>query len=140
MKIALVAAGLLCSVMFAAQAPPQPSQSMPTGPNVPKNLKPYFIGLLVRSGKNGGAAASGSLEQRHLAYVRAQVQAGKYVIASPFLDSSAVAGIVYIQAGSIEEARKIAEADPIVKDGHMSMAVHPALAPDLSCVRVDYGK
>lgn len=112
---------------------------MPSGPNVPKNLKQYFIGLLVRAGKNQGAE-SPTLQQEHLAYMRSQFQAGKYIIASPFLDNSPVAGIIYINATSIEDARKIAEADPMVKEGSASVAVHPALAPDLSCVRVEFGK
>jgi uncharacterized protein YciI len=131
MKVLFVALAL-CAAFAAAQAP--------AGPNVPRNLKPYFAGLYVR-GVNYSQAESAEraeLFAKHLAYLRSQIEAGNYVVAGPFLDDGPVRGIAIIKADSAEAARRIADADPMVQSGWLSMVIHPTRLPDLSPVRVEY--
>ena len=115
--------------------------------DVPKNLKPYFLGLLRRGPRwneiEGAEAAE--LLPRHLAYLREQSEAGRYVAAGPVLpasrthtDQSEFAGVLLIAAGTLEEAVALAENDPGVRAGRMAVEVHPVLLPALDAVRALY--
>jgi len=136
-KAAGVALGLLLVGAAAAQVP-GPSAQLP---DIPKNLKPYFIALYVKGAK---ADAPQSKEERdeflrqHTAYLRSQVEAGKYLLVGPFTDGGQMRGVAVINAASAEEARALAEADPAVKSGRMAIEVHPGLLPDVGCVHVEY--
>ncbi len=136
-KAALIAAALVIAGAMAGQAP-QPSAEFP---DIPKNLKPYFIALYVKGAK---ADAPQSKEERdafvraHTAYLRSEVEAGKYLLVGPFTDGGQMRGVAVIQAASVEEARALAEADPAVKSGRMAIEVHPGLLPDVGPVHVEY--
>ncbi len=108
--------------------------------DVPKNLKPYFLGLLRRGPRwneiEGPEAAE--LLPRHLAYLREQSEAGRYVAAGPVLDESEFAGVLLIAAGTLEEAVALAENDPAVRAGRLAVEVHPVLLPALDGVRAVY--
>jgi uncharacterized protein YciI len=122
--------------LFAAIAAAQ----APAGPNVPRNLKPYFVGLYVR-GVHYSQAESverAALLDKHLAYLRSQIEAGNYAMAGPFLDDGPVRGIAIIKADSAEAAKRIADADPMVQEGWLKVVIHPTRLPDLSPVRVEY--
>ena len=60
--------------------------------DVPKNLRPYFLGLLRRGPRwneiEGPEAAE--LLPRHLAYLREQSEAGRYKVAGPVLNEITV--------------------------------------------------
>ncbi len=134
---AAVALSLLISGMMAGQVP-QPSEQFP---DFPKNLKPYFIALYVKGAK---ADAPQSKEERdtfvrqHTAYLRSQVEAGKYLLVGPFTDGGQIRGMAVINAASAQEARALAEADPGVKSGRMAIEIHPGILPDIGCVHVEY--
>ena len=134
---AAVALSLLISGMMAGQVP-QPSEQFP---DFPKNLKPYFIALYVKGAK---ADAPQSKEERdtfvrqHTAYLRSQVEAGKYLLVGPFTDGGQIRGMAVINAASPQEARALAEADPGVKSGRMAIEIHPGILPDIGCVHVEY--
>ena len=134
---AAVALSLLISGMMAGQVP-QPSEQFP---DFPKNLKPYFIALYVKGAK---ADAPQSKEERdtfvrqHTAYLRSQVEAGKYLLVGPFTDGGQIRGMAVINASSAQEARALAEADPGVKSGRMAIEIHPGILPDIGCVHVEY--
>jgi len=51
----------------------------------------------------------------HLEYVNELYKEGKVFMAGPFTDKEA--GLVIYKAESLEEARKLAEADPVVVEG-----------------------
>jgi uncharacterized protein YciI len=115
--------------------------------DVPKNLKPYFLGLLRRGPRwneiEGAEAAE--LLPRHLAYLREQSEAGRYVAAGPVLpagrthpDESEFAGVLLIVAETLEEAAALAENDPGVRAGRLAAEVHPVLLPALEGVRALY--
>jgi uncharacterized protein YciI len=115
--------------------------------DVPKNLKPYFLGLLRRGPRwnetEGPEAAE--LLPRHLAYMREQSEAGRYRLAGPVLpagqthpDESDFAGVLLISAETLEAARTLAENDPGVRAGRLAVEVHPVLLPALDGVRAVY--
>ncbi|MGG1664409.1 YciI family protein [Brevibacillus sp. NRS-1366] len=51
----------------------------------------------------------------HLEYVNELYKQGKVFMAGPFTDKTA--GLVIYKAESLEEARKLAEADPVIVEG-----------------------
>ena len=113
----------------------------PLAPYIPKNTKPYYLDLLMLK----GAVTSGIPEenkaewmQKHLAYIRSQVEAGRLVLVGPLTEESRLRGIAVIQAGSLEEAQRVANGDPLVRAGHLETEVHPIVLEDLSGVKFDY--
>jgi uncharacterized protein YciI len=108
--------------------------------DVPKNLKPYFLGLLRRGprwNETEGAEAA-ELLPRHLAYLREQSEAGRYRVAGPVLDESDFAGVLLISAETLEAAVVLAENDPGVRAGRLAVEVHPVLLPALDGVQALY--
>ena len=109
--------------------------------DVPKNLKPYFLGLLRRGPRwneiEGPEAAE--LLPQHLAYLREQSEAGRYIAAGPVLDEGEYAGVLLIVADTLEAAQALAQNDPGVRAGRLAVEVHPVLLPALDSVRAMYG-
>jgi uncharacterized protein YciI len=137
LSAAAVAVALVCCGAMAGQAP-QPSREFP---DIPQNLKPYFVALYVKGAKADQPQTNdehNALIRQHLAYMRSQVEAGKYLLAGPFMDDDRVRGIAVIRAASAEEARQVATADPAIQSGRMAIEIHPAVLPDMGCVRVEY--
>jgi len=108
--------------------------------DVPKNLKPYFLGLLRRGPRwneiDGPEAAE--LLPRHLAYLREQSEAARYMAAGPVLDEGEFAGVLLIATETLEAAVALAENDPGVRAGRLAVDVHPVLLPALDGVRAVY--
>jgi hypothetical protein len=89
--------------------------------DVPKNLKPYFLGLLRRGprwNETEGPEATG-LIQRQLSYLREHSEAGRYLAAGPVMDEGEFTGVLLIAAATYK-------------------AAHPVLLPDLDAVRAVY--
>ena len=108
---------------------------------VPKNMKPYYLDLLLKSDKAEAMvtpAENTERMQKHLAYIRSQVEAGKFVLVGPLTEDNRIRGIAIIQAASLEEAQRIASGDPVVQSGHFAVEVHPILLQDLAGVKFDY--
>ena len=123
--------------ILGAQAPVE----NPLAPYIPKNMKPYYLDLLVKSDKAETAvtpAENAEQMQKHLAYIRSQVEAGKFVLVGPLTEDNRIRGIAVIQAASLEEAQRIASGDPSVQSGHLAVEVHPIMLEDLTGVRFDY--
>ncbi len=131
--ITLVIAGILL-----AQNPAE----NPLAPYIPKNTKSYYIDMLLQKSPPEAALPPGErMEwmQKHLSYIRSQVEAGKFVLVGPVTEEpSRLRGIAIIKADSAEEAQRIAAGDPLVKAGKLEVEVHPIMLEDLSSVRFDY--
>ena len=100
--------------MLVAQTP----VANPLEPYIPKNMKPYYLDLLVKSDKPEAAAKpaeNAERMQKHLVYIRSQVEAGKFVLVGPLTEDNRIRGIAVIRAASLEEAQRIASGDPAVQ-------------------------
>ena len=62
----------------------------------------------------------------HLGYMSGYADKGRIVMGGPFLDNSG--GMMIFDVATIEEARAIAEGDPTVKSGLLTVTVRPWLA------------
>ncbi|HTA60433.1 MAG TPA: YciI family protein [Candidatus Baltobacteraceae bacterium] len=136
-NILLLTLALGVAGVVGAQGPAE----NPLAPYIPKNMKAYYLDLLVKSDKPENEvtpAENAERMQKHLAYIRSQVEAGKFVLVGPLTEDNRIRGIAVIQAASLEEAQRIAGGDPAVQSGHMKVEVHPILLEDLGGVRFDY--
>jgi uncharacterized protein YciI len=130
----LFALVLLLGGAAIAQTPGE----FPQGANVPKNMRPYFLCLLEKGEKWAPVQFVDPAMQEHLAYIREQVEAGRFVVVGPALDEGRVRGMAIINATSIEEARKIADADKMVQSGQLVAEIHPVMLEELSGLRIEY--
>jgi uncharacterized protein YciI len=133
-KTALFTFVLLLAGAAVAQTPGQ----FPQGANIPKNMKPYFLCLLEKGEKWTPVQFADPAMQEHLAYIRGEVEAGKYVVAGPVLDQGRIGGMAIINAASLEEAQKIVNRDKMVQSGRYTAEIHPVMLADLSALRTEY--
>jgi uncharacterized protein YciI len=132
---------LACTLGFSALLWAQTPTDDPLAPYIPKNLKPYYLEMLLLKDKPAAALPEGErtqLMQKHLAYIRSQVEAGKFALVGRLTEENRLRGIVVIKADSLEEAQRLASADALVQSGQLVVEVHPILLEDLSAVRFDY--
>jgi uncharacterized protein YciI len=116
------------------------SPKRPRMKDVPRDMEPYFVALLLRGERwndiQGTEAAD--LLPRHLAFLREQIQAGRYLLTGPITDDGPLVGISIIAAKTAEEALAIANADPGVQAGRLRVEVHPAFLPSLRELKISY--
>jgi uncharacterized protein len=108
--------------------------------DVPRDIEPYFIGLLRKGERWNDTQGSeaDSLMPRHLAYIRRQVEAGRYLLAGPITGDGPFVGLLIISSSSAEEALAIANADPGVQTGRLAVEVHAAFLPSLKGLKVTF--
>ena len=104
--------------------------------HLPLHLEPYFLVFLVSTGES--REMSFQLFVRHQAYMRDRFDAGVYRLAGPLAGEGRIRGMIILEAGSAQEARAIAEADPAVQEGNLRVEVHRAIFPSLDSLRIDY--
>ena len=132
---------LACALAFAALLVAQTPVDNPLAPYIPKNMKPYYLDMLLLKDKPDTAlpeAERPQWMQKHLAYIKSQVDAGKFVLVGPITEENRLRGIAVIKADSLDEAQQIASGDPLVQSGHLVVEVHPILLEDLSQIRFEY--
>jgi uncharacterized protein YciI len=126
------------AIVLGGAAVAQTPGEFPQGANIPKNMRPYFLCLLEKGEKWTPVQFADPAMQEHLAYIREQVEAGKFVVVGPALDEGRIGGMAIINATSMEEAKKIAEADKMVQGGRLVAEIHPVMLEDLSALRIEY--
>ena len=134
MRSGLFALLMILGVAAVGQTPGE----FPQGANVPKNMKPYFLCLLEKSENWKPVQFADPAMQEHLAYIREQVEAGKYAVVGPALDQGRISGVAIINAASLEEAKKIVDGDKMVQSGQAVAEIHPVMLEDLSALRIEY--
>lgn len=125
-------------LLLAGAAVAQTPGEFPQGANVPKNMKQYFLCLLEKGEKYKPMQFADPEMQEHLAYIREQVEAGKYVVVGPALDAGRIGGMAIINAASAEEAKKIVNGDKMVQSGELVAEIHPVMLADLSALHTEY--
>jgi uncharacterized protein YciI len=106
--------------------------------NVPRNLKPYFLGFLVKGERWNDPRGSEDLQPKQLAFLREQIEAGRYIVAGPVTDGGDMVGFAIVEAATLEEAKVIISGDPGVKSRRLAAEVRPAFLPSLAGVKVEF--
>jgi uncharacterized protein len=90
----------------------------------------YVVGFFHR-GPNAGKgdpAEAERLQEGHLANFGKLVEAGKLIVAGPFSDNTELRGMLIFKLSSVDEARTLIEADPMLKAGRLTLELHPWFA------------
>lgn len=90
----------------------------------------YVVGFFHR-GPNAGKgdpAEAERLQEGHLANFGKLVEAGKLIVAGPFSDNTELRGMLIFKISSVDEARTLMEADPMLKAGRLTLELHPWFA------------
>lgn len=89
-------------------------------------MKKYVMAFLKR-GPNRGLSpdSSAALQRAHLENIGRMAEAGKLVLAGPFLDKEEVRGIYIFDVETIKEARQLTNTDPAIKAGSLVMELRP---------------
>jgi uncharacterized protein YciI len=133
MKKVVLGVMLLVSMGAAAQQPGSPQDL-----EIPSNMKQYFVAFLVANDKSAKAHEDHELLKKHLAFIRTQVEAGKFLVVGPFTDNRKIAGMAIIDVPTLEDAKRIWSGDPMVSSGVLDVEVHSAMLEDLSAVKMVY--
>ena len=112
----------------------------PRRKDIPRDVEPYFIAFLFRGERWNDTLGEdvADLVPRQLAFIREQVEAGRYLLAGPITDDGPLVGMSIIAAGNAADALAIASADPGVKAGRLRVEVHPAFFPSLKQLKINY--
>lgn len=91
-----------------------------------KEMKVYYL-VFLKAGpnRNQDSATAEKIQKEHLRYLTDLYHNGYADILGPFTENKDIRGIVIFNTGTAEEARKLAEADPAVKAGRLTVEVHP---------------
>jgi myo-inositol-1(or 4)-monophosphatase len=102
-------------------------QPSPEGDPPPRDqMALYYVAWLHRGPNRDVADEEGDRIQRaHLAYIRRQKDAGKFVLSGPFADGEDPRGMLVMKAETREEAEALVAGDPAVEAGVLRMDVRP---------------
>ncbi|WP_446744608.1 YciI family protein [Silvibacterium acidisoli] len=108
-------------------------------PNVPRNLKGYFLCLLKKGPRWNEAEGSEELMPQHLAFLREQTEARKFLITGPVTDDADdLVGITILEAANRTDAIILASLDPAVQAGRLKAEIRSVYLPALSDIKVEY--
>ena len=91
-----------------------------------------YLGLLKR-GVNWTAektAATEELQTAHLANIKRLLHSKKLLLAGPFADNGVLRGLFVFKVASVDEAKEVAETDPAIRAGRLTIELHPWLIPE----------
>lgn len=85
-------------------------------------MKKYVMAFL-KAGPNRGqdSLTRANLQRAHLDNITKMADAGKLVLAGPFLDEGEIRGIYIFNVETIEEARTLTSSDPAIAAGSLIM-------------------
>jgi uncharacterized protein YciI len=86
-----------------------------------------YVMAFLRAGpdRSHDPEIAAALQRGHLDHIRQMAEAGKLVMAGPFLDAGELRGIFIFAVDTIEEAEALTAADPAVQAGRLAMELRP---------------
>lgn len=89
-------------------------------------MKKYVMAFL-KAGPNRDRTEeeANELQRQHLDNIHRMAEAGKLIIAGPFLDDGEIRGIYIFNVETVEEAQALTETDPAIQAGSLIMELHP---------------
>jgi uncharacterized protein len=117
---------------FVADMHPWWSEDVMKKPTAPIKMTTAYLGLLTRGAKwtPEKTPATEALQKAHIANINRLAETKKLVVAGPFGDNGTLRGIFVFKVATLEEAKALAETDPSVKAGRLTIEVHPWLVPE----------
>lgn len=112
--------------------------STTTRPDVPRNLKPYFLCLLRKGPRWNITEGNEDLMPKYLAWLRRETEARRILFAGPITDGEDIIATAILETPTSEEAAATANANPGIASGHFIAEIHPCYLPALDCVKVEY--
>lgn len=124
-----VKAGRLVPQIHALMVPANWYTLAPSRDDQP--VRNFAFGLL-KAGPNqeGSSDEIARLQDSHLAHLWSLREAGALVLAGPLADAGAVRGVLVFAVESLGKARVLAEADPMVRAGKLTVELHPWFTRD----------
>ncbi len=134
-QLALGLSILTAAVLLTIAVPTAKVSAQQPAPHldIPKNIRPYFVAFLVKGDKYSEEQTPEAMEvlRNHLAYIKRETELKKYVLSGPMTDEGNIAGILIIDAPTIEEARNIVAADPAILAGRFKAELHSAMYAEI---------
>jgi len=89
-------------------------------------MKQYFM-CMLKTGPNRDQdkTLADEIQAGHMAHLNAMAEANKVCMVGPMGDEGEIRGIVIFNTKTLEEAEQLANADPAVKAGRLSVEIHP---------------
>ncbi|GGB70467.1 YciI family protein [Shewanella inventionis] len=89
-------------------------------------MKRYVMAFLKRGpNRDRTKAEADELQRLHMANIGRLAEAGKLVLAGPFLDNGELRGIYIFDVETIEQAKQLTETDPAIQAGSLVMELIP---------------
>jgi uncharacterized protein len=112
-------------VVASLSAPPAIAAE-PSATPMPE-LTTYYFALLTRGPKwtPGQTEETKKLQEAHMANMIKWYEEGKLVLAGPFADNGNWRGLWVFKTASLEEAQALAQTDPSIQAGRLSVEIHP---------------
>jgi uncharacterized protein YciI len=107
-------------------------------PDVPRNLKSYFLCLLKKGPQWNVTGGNEDLMPQYLTYLRREIEARRCIFAGPVTDDGDIVATAILEAPNAEAASASANANPGVQSGHFVVELHPCFLPSLDAVQVQY--
>ena len=92
----------------------------------PYGMRQYVLAYLKKGpNRDLPPEEATQLQRAHLDNITRLAEEGKLVLAGPFMDDTDVRGIYIFAVESLEEAEKIANSDPAIQAGSLTLELHP---------------
>jgi uncharacterized protein YciI len=114
------------------------SSSSARRPDVPRNLKPYFLCLLKKGPRWNITEGNEDLMPNYLAWLRRETETRRILFAGPITDDGDLIATAILEAPTSEEAAAAIHASPGIESGHFLAEIHPCYLPALDAIRVEY--
>jgi uncharacterized protein YciI len=89
-------------------------------------MRTYVLGLIYRGPHRvEDPKEAEALQRAHLANNARLHEAGKLILAGPFLDKTDLRGIWQLDASTVEEAKALCDSDPAIQAGTLRVELHP---------------
>ncbi|MDX1636621.1 MAG: YciI family protein [Balneolaceae bacterium] len=124
-------AWLMISPMYAQSAEESAGTPVPETFRMQWNdstvtMQKYFV-VFLKAGptRNHTKEEAEKIQQQHLDYLSEVYLQGHTSIAGPFAGDGEIRGIVIYNTATVDQARALAEQDPAVQAGRLTVEVHP---------------
>lgn len=89
-------------------------------------MKQYVMAFLKKGpNRNHDSLTAAKIQRAHLDNITQMAEAGKLVLAGPFMDTGEIRGIYIFNVKTIEEAELLTATDPAIETGRLLMELHP---------------